>query len=353
MVEVPDHLERAHCVRCGQLLPLRLSPEADAQVTAAPPIGLQHAIQPESGDRPTAAASLPAGWESWEEFRAGAPSVQRELADLATRALPDLRTADWLPIPHRGAERAAGLGRPIATVEAPGENAAFAIVAGWSLIFAGIAAILFFGIPLLRFPRPLTWQKDLGVFLFGASFAGAGIYFGAWYAHFRRISLPVTLWLYDLGMLWERGQELGTCLWEDVNNFQIRWTDARPLIRLMVRDDFQVVLSPGDSPALMPLAEFIETKATAAQLLPRLRRIFSGEAVRFGKVVLRRDAWNSPGLSASWARLVRVVADQKLVLVELKNQERWYELPLAEVSFPLLLVAIAHVMIEEHERLRI
>jgi hypothetical protein len=101
----------------------------------------------------------------------------------------------------------------------------------------------------------------------------------------------------------------------------------------------------------MPLVEYISIKSASAQLLPKLRRILDDDRVKFGAVTLERAGLSSPGFSSRWCDIQRVVIDQDSVFIDCSNRPEWHAIPYRDVSFPPLLLAIAHVMIAEHGRL--
>jgi hypothetical protein len=101
----------------------------------------------------------------------------------------------------------------------------------------------------------------------------------------------------------------------------------------------------------MPLAEYMQINITSAQLLPKLGRIYDGERVNFGVIVLDRAGLTSPQFFASWSEIVRVMIDDRSVFVDCRNRPSWHPIRYRDVSFAPLLLAIAHVMIEEEKRL--
>jgi hypothetical protein len=177
-----------------------------------------------------------------------------------------------------------------------------------------------------------------------------GIGFGVWYAFFRQPMLEITLWIFENGLFLQRGSDVEACGWEDVKDFRTAENLHHPIYAIVTRGDCRLILSAEQSPAIMPLAEYLKVKVASAQLLPKLRRIFDGDPVKFGAVWLD-SAGIKGAVTAPWLKIVRVVADDTTLFVDCRGLETWHQVPLREISFPLLLLAIAHVMIEEAKRL--
>ena len=78
----------------------------------------------------------PAGYSSWEDFRANSPAVQRQLVELATR-LPDLQHAEYWQPPDKASAQISELGELLATLRKPGEYRTLHIAIGWCLIIVG------------------------------------------------------------------------------------------------------------------------------------------------------------------------------------------------------------------------
>jgi endogenous inhibitor of DNA gyrase (YacG/DUF329 family) len=114
----PDDLAQPFCSHCGQLLSL-----AETHVTAA-----TSAFKPAADDpwTPGQAApgpeALPETYANWDEFRALSPTLQGELIQLATRALPDMRAAELRSLPPNLPPKADEFGLPLATLLIPGEK---------------------------------------------------------------------------------------------------------------------------------------------------------------------------------------------------------------------------------------
>ena len=54
---------------------------------------------------------------------------------------------------------------------------------------------------------------------------------------------------------------------------------------------------------------------------------------------------------APWTEVRRVISDARVLFLDWSARSEWLEVRYADVSFPYVVMAIAHVMIEEHQRL--
>jgi hypothetical protein len=157
--------------------------------------------------------------------------------------------------------------------------------------------------------------------------------------------------LFEDGILWQQGTEYARCRWEDIEEFEANRDGTQPRYRIVPRREIAMEVSLASTPAIVPLAEYMEIKIASAQLLPKLRRIVAGERVRFGVVVLDGKGFASPGFTAPWSELIRVMADRSSVFVDRRGFPAWHPIPYHDVSCPLLVCGISHILIEEAQRL--
>jgi hypothetical protein len=328
-------LGQAHCVRCGQVVTMPRISQAFQVFVERPATAAMNA-----------ALELPARYASWEEFRALSPTLQDELLKLAGHPLPDMRSAELRPLPAILPAKVDEFGEPLASLAIPGEtrfgNRTIGIaIASWNLLFLIVIGFQ------LGMPRPAP--AGFKILLLAGGIVGMGV--GGWYAWFRRPSLAINLWIFHGGLFLERGNEVEACAWADINNLQADPNKGRPIHRITTTADFQVVLSADATPAIMPLAEFIEISITSAQLLTRLRQLFEGKRVKFGAVHLDRAGLLGHHFFARWSDIVRVMINDSNVFIDCRNRPTWHQIRGRNVSFVLLLSAISHIMIEEHSRL--
>lgn len=280
-------------------------------------------------------------YASWEEFRSNSPVVQHHLAQFATRPLPDMRAADWFPIPDAALLNAEALGRPVASFTLPGESPWFGI--GLVLPVCGVGLGTLCAIALIAEPG---FNELPAMAFFSILLAGLG----TWLAFFRPLRLPVTLWVCENGILRQSGKQFHGCLWDEVSDFQVDQQYRLPRFRIRIRDQ-DAEFGTGRNPAILPIMEYIETKLSAAQFLPELKHIFEGECVAFGQVALDRAGFRGLRFFAYWSEIERVVSDPEFMFVIRRGQADWDKVRYGEVSFPALVLAISHVMIEEEKHL--
>jgi hypothetical protein len=348
-MHAPDDLAQTLCVHCGQLLSL-----AETHVTAGPPASSAvQATEPEPwapGRSAPGQVALPETYANWDEFRTLSPALQGELIKLAVRALPDLREAELQTLPATLPPKVDEFGLPLATLMIPGEKqalnfgiAALAAVIGGIFLLAG-------GFELSgRRLQPLM-RDGVAAYSILMLVGMVGVGFGAWHAFFRHPNLSITLWIFENGLFLQRGNEVEACGWEDVKDFRDAENTGPPAYTIITRGDCRLILSAAQAPTIMPLAEYLKVKVASAQFLPKLQRIFNGDPVKFGALWV--DSTGIKGaITATWSEIVRVVADDASVYIDCRGLDTWQQIPLRSISFPLLLLAIAHVMIEDAKRL--
>jgi hypothetical protein len=119
------------------------------------------------------------------------------------------------------------------------------------------------------------------------------------------------------------------------------------------RENCRVMLNCDQTPAIMPVVEYLKIKIASAHLLPKLRRIFEGERVKLGALAFERTGITTPRIFASWEEVQRLVNDNTSFLLEIRSQQTWHTIRYRDVAFPLLALSLAHIMLEEKERLKI
>ena len=320
---------------------------------------IQAGAQPEYHPAtPPADLDPPAGnYASWDEFRILSPAVQLERMALATRALPDLHGMEPAPIPECVANTDDDLGCPIASlILAEGCPRSGMLTAQRILYLAILGASILLIAVLERHGFRLT-AIGVGIGVGGLAIAlwSASLYAPfqkmRWHADLGHAFQPTNLWLFENGILWQHGAQDSRCRWEDIEEFEVNRDGTQPRYRIAPRRDVAMELSLACTPAIVPLAEYMEIKITSAQLLPKLRRIVAGERVRFGVVVLDAAGFASPNFAAPWSELIRVIADRSNIFVDRRGQPAWHAIPYHDVSCPLLVCALAHILIADAQRL--
>jgi hypothetical protein len=346
-VPAPDDLTDAPCPRCGQ----SLAP-ADTHITAHPAAAqaIKADAQPEY--RPSSSPPAPepprGRYASWDDFRTNSPVVQRTLLDLATRVLPDMRNLPRERLPADLPPSADALGVPVASVEVGQDGSLgskLVIQRMTSLVGVVCAAVLLIALIERHFAFKIAMAASLGVavVLLGLRLVLLRIYFSLG---------SVRLWLFEYGVLWQDGRRVEACRFEAVEDFRVVRAGRQPRFVLVPRDGVTLTLTLRSSVVILPLAEYIEIRMASAQLLPKLERIVAGERVRFGKVVLDADGFTARLDPAPWSEIVRVMGDTGWVYVEYRGRRGWQEACAAgAVSCPMLMLSIAHILIEEAPRL--
>jgi hypothetical protein len=342
----PDDLAQIPCAHCGQLLSL-----AETHVTATSSAFKPAPDEPWTpGQSAPGSEPLPETYASWDEFRTLSPTLQGELIQLAVRALPDMRTAELRSLPPNLPPKVDEFGFPLATLTIPGEKRPLNFTIAMLVSVIGFLFLLVGGFELSG-NRMQPLQRD-GVSAYSILMlvGMVGIGFGVWYAFFRQPMLEITLWIFENGMFLQRGGDLEACGWEDVKDFRTSENTGHPTYAITTRGDCRLILSAQQSPTIMPLAEYLKVKIASAQFLPKLRRIYDGDPVRFGAVWLDNNGIKG-AINAPWLEIERIVGDDAKLYVDCRGMDAWQQTPMREISFSLLLLAIAHVMIEEAKRL--
>jgi hypothetical protein len=304
-------------------------------------------------DRDSAASN----YASWDDFRSTSPALQYALLDLATKVLPDLRGMKPKDIPEDAPDTDDELGCPIASMTLADESPSRGTFKIRRVIFGCLlgAAILLIAFLERHAMRTAAITVGISVCALGIGFWSASRYGPfksvGWHGDLGHAFQSATLWLFEDGILWQQGAEFGRWRWEDIEEFDASRDHGQPRYRVVPRRDSAMELSLECSPAIMALAEYMEVKIASAQLLPKLRRIVEGERVRFGVVVLDAQGFASPGYTAPWSDVVRVVVDDTNVFVDRRDQPEWHPIPYHDVSCPLLVLALAHILIEDAGRL--
>ncbi len=349
-VPVPDGLAQAHCVRCGQTL----TPETN--ITAAPPASAR-AIQAEAYvERPAndAAPELPERYANWEEFRSLSPAVQRELMRMATRALPDLRGIEAPRLPVDAPDEVRTWGRPLGGFDVSGGVNLWqlfgyvALAVGALMLFGGALLILR---KMIAAPRELGLRHDAGEMLVIVFFGVFAIVMGVYCAFFRGARGAAILWIFEDGAFLLRAGQKTTTRWENFLDFEFVTDARRPAYWLTLDRGVSVKVDLNGSPECMPLMEYIEIRLSAAQFLDRLKSIVKGNREPFGIVALDPKGFEGPRFFAPWPEVRRVIADSQQLFVDWSREREWVGIPYEYVSFPHLVLAIAAVMIDEHQRL--
>jgi hypothetical protein len=349
-VQVRDDLAQVQCPRCGNAL---APVETHITATAPPPSQAYHSQAPADWS-PTAAnhapPPLPDKYADWDEFRELSPTLQGERIRLATVPLPDMRNVELWTLPDNLPAKTDEFGQPLATLSVAGESKSMNRSIGTFIAVVGCFLLIFLGFNYGTARVDPGHGRGISPGAIVSLIAIVGISFGVWFAFFRQPRLHVLVWIFENGLFLQRGSDVEACGWEDVKEMRVNHEYGRPTFLLVTRGNCRIVLSPDQTATMMPLAEYIKVKITSAQLLPKLRRIFEGERIKFGAVYLDREGLTC-SFHAPWSNVARVVLDDANLFIDCRDRTEWHAIPLRDVSFPLLVLAISHVLIEEGQRL--
>jgi hypothetical protein len=356
--------DATRCPHCGQALG-----PAETHVTARP--SAAQAIQADVQVEYQPSLSPPAPepprerYANWDDFRANSPVVQKTLLELATRALPDMRTMPREPLPADLPPAADALGVPLASVLIGDDDARarrFVMMRdfAWLAVAVVVAAL---GLRLMRH-APQAMFIWVGALVIVALVRFIGWVYRSYaflrggasgpFEFFRRWNRPLAsgrLWVFENGILWQDGAAIEACRLEDIDTFRAVRDDSQPRFTLVPRPGVTLLFTLRSSVAIMPLAEYLEIRMASAQLLPKLQRIVGGQRVRFGALALDAQGIAGPGIAAPWSQVVRVMGDRSLMFVECRDQPGWRSVRAGDVSCPLLLLSLAHILIDEAARL--
>jgi hypothetical protein len=346
---VPADLARAHCVRCGQAFGL-----TDTNITAdetppSLPAGPRDAFAEREVAESATVRTLPEHWSSWEEFRANSPAVQREMMQLVGRPLPDLRAMKVLPLPEDLPAEMDRWGRPLGTIQIPGDSGGplTRYLVSCFFFFGGLA-LLAIGVLLFIFdddPRKASSEVVIGYGVFGVFVGGLVAWFGPAAPKF-----PATLWIFEEGVYLSCYGRSKVSPWAEIQDFEASMATGRPLYWLTLAHDLSVAISVNFSPEVVPLMEYVEMRLSATQFMRRVEAIWDGRPQHFGVVTLDRIGFKGPDCFVPWAEVRRVVSDAQNLFVDWSRSADWVPVRYRDVSFPYLVMAISHVLIEEHQR---
>jgi hypothetical protein len=72
--------------------------------------------------------------------------------------------------------------------------------------------------------------------------------------------------------------------------------------------------------------------------------------MRLGAITMDRDGMIAP-VAARWTEITRVLADDSQVFVDTRTGPAWHPIPLKDVAMPIVLLALAHILMEDSTRL--
>ncbi len=351
-VLLPDELTQGHCVRCGQALSLHTSSTA-----IQPDIHVDHisstAILPDiHGDYRLTSNEPRETYVDWDDVRQNSPAVQRELMRLVSQPVPRLRFTHIEDLPETAPNEVDELGELLATLKKPGDSRPV------HFIGFGIASLLALGYGSLLILSGLGFvgeEQPENAGKFGVIFAGVlclVLSVPVIWSAFTKVPRPdAAIWIFENGLFFEQGTRVAIRVWAAIEGFRVNMENDYPVFWLAPCDEARITFTHRQGPAVVPLMEFVDLRVTSAQFLPVLQRIVDGDRVDFGAVELgRAGIWNQRDFF-HWSEIVRVFNDSKYLFVERRTGATTGPILYRRVSSPLLVLALARVLIEEHGRL--
>ncbi len=295
--------------------------------------------------------ALPDRYANWEEMRSLSPAIQRELVELATRALPDMRRVPRDPLPERLPAEMDGWKRAIGTINRSGESWLYTSVVGWACLMFGVTGLFGCGAALMMKQRGQFVVASNSELAVGTLFSLGVLAAAMWYTFFRIRRFASTIWVFEEGMLCMVGRRVEATRWEDIRDLKVSREFGIPWFVIESAEGLFLEIAPDQSPEIMPLMELIELRISASQFLPRLAELVAGAHLTLGVMAFEHAGIRTGKVLFAWPNVIRVIADRQLLFIDLRNRSKWFEVPYSSVSFVLVAMAIANVLIAEHTRL--
>lgn len=349
-VIVPEDLTQAHCVRCGEKLSL------ETNITAQAPAGMPEPyLEREPANVPI---ELPEHYTDWEEFRSLSPAIQRELMHMAARPLPDLRAITPEPVPDDAPDLVTQWGRPLGTLDLSQGSFQHWLILG--ILLAGLGLFMHVGATMVLVQAHNAPQGKAARRFDNDTAPGYIVLFSVGFFSFlgglyclvvRARQKPAALWLFENGVLLQHHTGLQMFHWDEILDFEVVKRRGQPIYRLRFTESIDARITVGSNFEIMPLMEYVEIRLSSSQFLQRLRRIFKGERETFGVLTFDKSGIEGPHFAAPWPEVRRVITDAKRVFIDWSRRPDWVPIPYEAVSFPYLVVALAAVLVDEHNRL--
>ena len=276
---------------------------------------------------------------------------------MASRALPDLRAQTPLPLPEDAPDEVTQWGMPLGTLDVARHRGQHWVILGWMLI--GIGLLVASGSALVmrealdpqpgraaRRLDPARMPSYIVLLVLGVGGIAGGVF--CLLGPARR--LPIMIWIFEDGLLLSHPSGLETYRWDEILDFEIVKRRGNPVYWLRFSEAISVRIPVSGDYELMPLLEYLEIRLSSSQFLGRLKDIFSGRRGRFGILTLDRNGIEGPRFFAPWSEIRRVITDANKLYVDWSKRPDWVPFPYQAVSFPYLVVALAAVLIDEHQR---
>ena len=340
------------CGQCGNSFHLAI-PATEIQtpnlrLDAAPPVDLplplavEESIKKPATDLPVARPARRAE----QPAVSGSAAFRREMERFSEDRLPFLDEFPLEPIPEQVPIEADQLGRPVASLLLKGDKRVLGITAGVGMMFLALSCLAMIPIGFLAAGPPKKGE-DLGgmasVLIYVPIFAGIGI----WLVLIKKWTPPRSLWVCPGGLIWQWGSRVGFRRWHEIEDFSVSGATGRPLFWLTPAEGTDFVLSAGQGPTVVPVADYIELKASAALLPVMLGRFLANEKLKFDRLSMDRDGIRARGQVCLWSEIGGTRLDGTAFLVTDRGRQELVRLRTKDVSFPMVAQAIVRIVTEE------
>jgi hypothetical protein len=333
----------AHCEQVLHLPPTGQIQLPEMRLDALPAV---NAIKEPATDLPAVRRVRPRE----PEFSTDAPAFRSEMARFTGLALPNLESLGVEKLPPEVQAQASMLGLPIASLHLPGSEHTQRkrLIAGLIVCTVGLALLL--GSLMVGIRR---WgQEDhvgmLPVYAVTCLLVGIPLLLG-------KRTPAQTYWICPEGMIWQWGQGTGHCRWHEIARLSSAVVGGRAVYWFSPARGINIVLRRSLDPDAVLFAEYVELKASAALLPVALDQLQHGECVEFGQLRLddagvycrQATVLRSTHVSCPWDELVGVYVDAGQVRVDRHGHRGFMKLRALDVSFPMVVQAIARIVAEQ------
>jgi hypothetical protein len=274
-------------------------------------------------------------------------AFRREMERFSEKNLPALDHVELLPLPEQVPVEADRLGKPLASVRLKGDNRIFGTLAGALFLAFGLFCLVGPLIAIANEGLPKKKGDGAGILLPPCVYFPLASALGGWLIFLRKWTPPRSLWVCPHGLIWEWGPRSGFRRWEQIEEFSASGATGRPLFWITPALGTDFVLSAGQDPAVVPIADYIELKCSAVLLPVLFRRLQAGERVSFGELAMDRAGIRARGQACQWSEIGGTRLDGTAFLVTDRYRRERVRLRTRDVSFPMVAQAIIRTVSEE------
>jgi hypothetical protein len=322
----------------------------DLRLDPVPVVELEPPAPQESIKKP--ATDLPAAKKDRRadnDVLATSAAFRREMERFSEDRLPFLDEFPADPIPEGVPADADRLGRPVASIHLRGEHRIVGVATGVAFLVGAMGCLV---MPILGILTEGAPKRDeigaacggiLGVLIYVIAFAGLGI----WLILIRKYTPSRTLWVCPRGVMWQWGARVGFKRWHEIEDFSASGATGRPLFWVTPAEGTDFVLSAGQGPAIVPIADYVELKSAAALLPVMLLRLLAGDKVKFDKLSMDTIGIRARGQVCLWSEIGGTRLDGTAFLITDRDRQELVRLRTRDVSFPMVAQAIVRIVTEE------